>query len=84
MLLLANPGPKLSICSVVNDVVVVLVVVVVVVVRRAIWERHGNAIGWIVRVIGDFRAGLQTSSCSHCSAHRPATHDDIVDQIAAV
>ena len=31
---------------------------VVVAVRRAIWERHGNATGWAVRVIDDFRAGL--------------------------
>ena len=29
---------------------------VVVAVRRAIWERHGNAIAWAV--IGSFRAGL--------------------------
>ena len=27
---------------------------IVVVVRRAIWETHGNATGWAVRVIDDF------------------------------
>ena len=27
---------------------------IVVAVRRAIWERHGNAIEWVVRVIDDF------------------------------
>ena len=32
---------------------------VVVAIRRAIWERHGNAIEWAVRVIDNFRAGLK-------------------------
>ena len=54
---------------------------VVVAVRRAIWERHGNATEWAVRVIDDFRAGLINDACSYCSVHRPATHDDVVAAI---
>ena len=56
---------------------------VVVAVRRAIWERHGNAIEWAVRVIDDFRAGLINDACSYCSVHRPATHDDVIAAIMA-
>ena len=54
---------------------------VVVAVRRAIWERHGNATEWAVRVVDDFRAGLINDVCSYCSVHRPATHDDVVASI---
>ena len=54
---------------------------VVVAVRRAIWERHGNATEWAVRVIDDFRAGLINDACSYCSVHRPATHDDVVASV---
>ena len=57
---------------------------VVLAVRRAIWERHGNASEWSVRVIGDSLAGLQNHASSYCSVHRPATHDDVVAQIIAV
>ena len=39
---------------------------VIVAVRRAIWERHGNATEWAIRVIDGFRAGLQKSACSYC------------------
>ena len=51
---------------------------IVVAVRRSIWERHGNATEWAVRVIDDFRAGLINDACSYCSVHRPATHDDVI------
>ena len=51
---------------------------IVVAVRRAIWERHGNATEWVVRVIDDFRACLVNDACSYCSVHRPATHDDVI------
>ncbi len=56
---------------------------VVVAVRRAIWERHGNAIEWAVRVIDDFRAGLINDACSYCSVHRPATRDGVIAAITA-
>ena len=56
---------------------------VVVAVRQAIWERHGNAIEWAVRVIDDFRAGFINDACSYCSVHRPATHDDVIAAIMA-
>ena len=54
---------------------------VVVAVRRAIWERHGNATEWAVRVIDEFRAGLINDACSCCSGHRPATHDGAIAAI---
>ena len=57
---------------------------VIVAVRRAIWERHGNATEWAIRVIDDFRDGLQNSVCSYCCVHRPATHDDVIAQIMAI
>ena len=38
---------------------------VVIAVRRAIWERHGNASEWSVRVIDDFFAGLQNHASSY-------------------
>jgi hypothetical protein len=57
---------------------------IVIAVRRAIWERHGNASEWSVRVIDDFLAGLQNHASSYCSVHRLATHDDVVAQIIAV
>ena len=53
-------------------------------VRRVILERHGNAIEWKVRLIDDFKAGLQNTACSYCCVHRPATHDDLVAQVMAV
>ena len=43
---------------------------VVIAVRRAIWERHGNARGWSVRVIDDFLAGMQNHASSYCCVHR--------------
>ena len=46
---------------------------VVIAVRRAIWERHGNARDWSVRVIDGFLAGMQNHASSYCCAHRPAT-----------
>ena len=54
---------------------------VVVAVKRTIWERHGNATEWAVRVIDDFRAGLINDACSFCPVHRPATHDDVIAAI---
>ena len=39
---------------------------VVVAVRRAIWERHGDAIEWAVRVVDGSRAGLINDSCRAC------------------
>ena len=56
----------------------------IIAVRRAIWERHGNATEWKVRLVDDFKAGLQNTACSYCCVHRPATHDDLVAQVMAV
>ena len=56
---------------------------VVIAMRRSIWERHGNASEWSVRVINDFLAGMQNHASSYCSVHRPATHDDVVAQVIA-
>ena len=51
---------------------------VVVAVRRAIWERHGNVIEWVVRVIDDFRVVFIDDACSYFSARRLATHGDVI------
>ena len=64
-----------------NDLVDMFGHDIVVAVRRAIWEGHGNAIEWAVRVIDDSRAGLINDACSCCSVHRPATHDDVIAAI---
>ena len=56
---------------------------IIIAVRRAIWERHGNARDWSVRVIDDFLAGLQNSASSYCCVHRPATRDDVIAQVIA-
>ena len=56
---------------------------VVVAVRRAIWERHGNATEWAVRVVDDFRLG-QSTVVAPTVRPRPATRDDVVAAIMVV
>ena len=64
-----------------NDLISVFGDDIVVAIRRSIWERHGDATEWAVRVIDDSRAGLTNDACSYCSVHRPATHDDVIAAI---